>query len=99
MNNRTYYSPNHVHSHLAIYFSSPFGSYPTFHTLTSVVRKKLFQYVYKILPLFHAVVKLCRMNRLLKSEYIELTQSTIISIQYSVVLFHITEMKTNKSPA
>ena len=26
----------HVYPHLAIYFSSPFGRYPTFHTLTSV---------------------------------------------------------------
>ena len=30
-----------MHPHLAIYFGSPFGRYPTFHTLTSVGRKKL----------------------------------------------------------
>ena len=30
-----------MHPHLVIYFCSPFGRYPTFHTLTSVGRKKL----------------------------------------------------------
>ena len=29
----------HVYPHLAIYFGSTFGRYPTFHTLTSVGRK------------------------------------------------------------
>ena len=32
----------YVYPHLAIYFGSPFGRYPTFHTLTSVTRKYLF---------------------------------------------------------
>ena len=37
---------NHVYLHLAIYFGSSFGRYPTFHTLTSVRRNKNpFQYV------------------------------------------------------
>ena len=33
-----------IHPHLAIFFGSPFGFYPTFHTLASVGRKKAFQY-------------------------------------------------------
>ena len=36
-----YETSDHVYPHLAIYFSSPFGRYPTFHTLTSVGRKEL----------------------------------------------------------
>ena len=35
-----------------IYFGSPFSRYPTFHTLTSVGRKKCFQYVKRMFPLF-----------------------------------------------
>ena len=42
MANWTHYSSYHVYPHLAIYFGSPFGRYPTFHTLTTVGRKKLF---------------------------------------------------------
>ena len=51
-----HYSSYHVYPHLAIYFSSPFGRYPTCHTLTSVTRKKLSVCV-KMLSLFRAVVK------------------------------------------
>ena len=43
--NWIHYSSCLVYPHLAIYFGSPFGRYPTFHTLTSVGRKKAFQYV------------------------------------------------------
>ena len=39
-----------------IYFGSPFGRYPTFHTLTSVGRKKCFQYVKRMFPLFRAIL-------------------------------------------
>ena len=39
-----------------IYFGSPFGYYPTFHTLTSVRRKQYFQYVKRMFPLFRAIV-------------------------------------------
>ena len=40
--NRTQYSSCHVNlSTSGIYFGSPFGRYPTFHTLTSVGRKKV----------------------------------------------------------
>ena len=48
----------HLYPYLAIYVGSPFGRYPTFHTLTSVVWKKLFS----ILPLFRAVVRLSSTN-------------------------------------
>ena len=44
----------------------PFGHYPTFYTLMSVGRKKSFQYVKIMLPLFRAVVKFCSTNRLFK---------------------------------
>ena len=47
-----------------IYFGSPLGCYPTFHTLTSVGRKQYFQYVKRIFPLFRAIVKFCSTNRL-----------------------------------
>ena len=42
MANWTHYSSYHLYPHLAINFGSPFGRYPTFHTLTSVGRKKGF---------------------------------------------------------
>ena len=51
----------HVYPHLAIYFGSPFGRYPTF--LTSVGRQKAFQQAYNMVPLFRAVVKFCSTNR------------------------------------
>ena len=38
MANWKHYSSYHVYPQLAIYFSSPFGRYLTFHTLTSVGR-------------------------------------------------------------
>ena len=38
----THYSSYHEYPHLTIHFGSPFGRYPTFHTLTSVGRKKAF---------------------------------------------------------
>ena len=41
-----------------------FGRYPTFHTMTSVQRKRCFQYVKRMFPLFRAIVKLCSTNRL-----------------------------------
>ena len=50
--------------HLGIYFGYPFGHYPTFYTLMSVGRKKSFQYVKIMLPLFRAVVGFCSTNRL-----------------------------------
>ena len=42
MANWTHYSSYHVYPHLGIYFGSPVGRYPTFHTLTSVGWKKSF---------------------------------------------------------
>ena len=45
-----------MHPHLAVYFGSPFGRYPTFHTLTSVGQKG-FQYAKRMFPLFRAIVK------------------------------------------
>ena len=45
----------HVYPHLAIYFGSPFGRYPMFHTLTSGGRKKLLACP-KMLSLFLAVL-------------------------------------------
>ena len=59
MANRTQNSSCHVDpSASGIYFGSPFGRYPTFHTLTSVVRRKCFQYVKRMFPLFRAIVKI-----------------------------------------
>ena len=59
------YSSCHVNlSASGIYFGSPFGYYPTFHTLTSVGRKQYFQYVKRMFPLFRAIVKFCSTNRL-----------------------------------
>ena len=56
--NRTQYSSCHVNlSASGIYFGSPFGRYPMFHTLTSVGRKQYFQYVKRMFPLFRAIVK------------------------------------------
>ena len=46
-----------MHPHLAIYFGSPFGRYPTFHTLTSAGRKKNCQYAKRMFPLSRAIVK------------------------------------------
>ena len=60
--NWTLYSSYHVYPHLAIYFGSPFGHYPTFHTLTSVERKKASQYGLNMVSLFRAVVKFCSTN-------------------------------------
>ena len=62
--NWTHYSSYHVYPHLAIHFGSPFGRYPTFHTLTNFGRKKTFQYVLNMAPLFSAIVKFCSTNRL-----------------------------------
>ena len=53
----------HVYLHLAIYFGSPFGRYPTFHTLTSVsltfrqVAFKLIFYFVLTLPNFLSGLK------------------------------------------
>ena len=55
---------SHTESTVYIYFGSPFGYYPTFHTLTSVGRKHYFQYVKRMFPLFLAIVKFCSTNRL-----------------------------------
>ena len=55
--NRTQYSSCHVNlSASGIYFGSPFGYYPTFHTLTSIGRKQYFQYVKRMFPLFRAIL-------------------------------------------
>ena len=56
--NWTHNSSYHVYPHLAIYFGSPFGRYLMFHTLTSVWRKKAYQYDQNMVPLFRAVVNL-----------------------------------------
>ena len=68
--NRTQYSSCHVNlSASGIYFGSPFGCYPTFHTLTCVGRKQYFQYVKRMFPLFRGKVKFCSVNRLFEYNY------------------------------
>ena len=63
--NWMHYSSYHVYPRLAIYFGSPFGHYPTLHTLTSVGRKS-FSVCLKMVPRFRAVVKFYSTNRLLQ---------------------------------
>ena len=50
--------------HIWYIFLLTFRRYPTFHTLTSVGRKKCFQYVKRMFLLFLAMMKFCSTNRL-----------------------------------
>ena len=59
-----------MHPHLAIYFGSPYGRYPTFHTLTNVGRKKL-SVCYKNesfkMGIFPDIRKIARVTSIFKS--------------------------------
>ena len=73
-----------------IYFGSPFGRYPTFHTLKSVGRKKCFQYVKRMFPLFRAIVKFCSTNRLFTYNQLIVQANTsfrFVAMQYTIFLY------------
>ena len=74
-----------MHLYSAIYFSSSFGHYSTFHTLKSVGRKS-FQYAKRMFPLFRAIVKFCSTNGLS-----QLLLTTVTSSDYPLIswLFHL----------